>query len=230
MLFRVLVALGPATLFTCVSASLGATINVDFNNEAITYTGSGAAGGSGSQTWNGVRFPNGDGGAGSVQTTSATNLLDSTGTATTVDLAVKHTGSYSYGRNHALMSDYASINRGEPMEDLVLDFTLSQLQPGVYDLYLYGVDDTNRRTVFTVGGTSKTTAGGSTGASIGAGDYVLFAGLQVGQNGQLTGTWSAFGTEKYAAFNGLQLVAVPEPAALTLLLAGGLATLARRRA
>lgn len=132
-------------------------------------------------------------------------------------------------------------------------FTIAGLTPGgLYDLYLYGTNGGTEGlgTAFTVDadgdpGTANvaqaTTGGDGLGGTDnnGAGpfaytagvNYVYYPGVIADGNGEIDGTFGQLGGENAVLnsgnFNGLQIVAVPEPAVLSLLGIGALAALRR---
>lgn len=99
-----------------------------------------------------------------------------------------------------------------------------------YKLYLFGAGDSNgQNTTFTYNAVGKTTNASVPGLGVGDNHFVTF---DVTTPADLTGYTLDFSfgspSSSYAAFNGLALVAVPEPTAPVLLL-GGLGLLAARR-
>jgi hypothetical protein len=107
-------------------------------------------------------------------------------------------------------------------------FTLEANQD--YTLYLFGVgNDANQDTTFTFDGVDKTTAATAVGADE-AGHFVTY---DFTTGADLTGFTLDFkfanSTDQWGAFNGLALVAVPEPSSTALLGLGGLALILRRR-
>jgi hypothetical protein len=107
-------------------------------------------------------------------------------------------------------------------------FTLQADQE--YKLYLFGVGDTTGQdTVFTFDGVSKTTAGDLAGAE--DSHYVTY---EFTTGADVTGYTLDFtysnNTSAYAGWNGLALVAIPEPATMGLIgcFGGGLLFIRRR--
>lgn len=98
-----------------------------------------------------------------------------------------------------------------------------------YKLYLFGTGNTGENTTFTYNTVAKTTNASIPGLGEGDNHFVTF---DVTTPADLTGYTLNFSfgspSATYAAFNGLALVAVPEPTAPALLL-GGLVLLATRR-
>ena len=104
-------------------------------------------------------------------------------------------------------------------------FSINNLDPSsTYDLYLYSQNASfqNTATIFTINGVSltATNAGGSpvplTTTFIEGTNYVKFSGLVPGLTGVISGTFNDVPVANNAAFNGFQLVQVPEPSTLTL--------------
>jgi PEP-CTERM motif len=126
-------------------------------------------------------------------------------------------------------------------------FTLNNVAAGTYDLFLYGANyDYTRGAAFTITEGGGTAAGGFTSALNGVhggtkdsftlgDDYVEFTGITVGADGTISGTWgdpgqnSVSGLSGEGDFNGLQLVAVPEPSTWAFLGLGIAGMLAARR-
>jgi hypothetical protein len=115
-------------------------------------------------------------------------------------------------------------------------FSLSGVPQGAYNLYLYsslGSYTSGGATEFTVynssTGTLTATSAASTGTSFVEGEsYVEFT-VNVGSDGTIDGTVVPGAGSGEIQFNGLQLVAVPEPASLGILGLGSLGLMGRRR-
>lgn len=129
-------------------------------------------------------------------------------------------------------------------------FTLGHVAAGSYDLFLYAANyDYTRGAAFNITEGGGTAVGGFTSALNGAhggtkggpfilGDnYVEYANITVGADGTISGTWGDPGVNPVSSlsgegdFNGLQLVALPEPSAFALIGLGisGLLCVRRRK-
>jgi hypothetical protein len=190
-----------------VIPSIGLCINVDVNNSATNnYTGLAVAPGSGT-VWNGV----------TTTSTSATDLKDSAGGNTVVDLAVTSSGGFSAWSNTGATS--GSPNPVLLMQDYFFGntytATVSSLPAGTYRLYVYAHGDADNQTsTVTVaagngGGTKSTaTSGANTfrdafAAGAEGVSYVVF-----------TPTVGAAGTLQFSVgsyVNGFQLVQLTDP-------------------
>lgn len=213
------------------SAAQATLLNVDFNSTASgTYAGAAVLGTSSSQ-WNGI---NGS----AVMNNIA--LADDNGAATTARLTSSSAGFGFAGLASncpiaaALLCDYLVAN------DKTITFSLSGLTAGDdYDLLLYSVPQAASRVVtFRQGGTTKTANLGASGQAgvtsyVEGRSYVRYTGT-VASNGivafDLVG--GSFTTE--GDINGFQLKVgadgtVPEPAAISLVLAGLAAVALQRR-
>lgn len=119
-------------------------------------------------------------------------------------------------------------------------------QTKTYDLFLYGQNyDATRGAAFALNGSNGGTAVGGFTSTLNTGiknsfvlgnNYVEFTGVMADANGDISGSWGAVsnptsGLSGEGDFNGLQLVAVPEPAAITLIGMGlaGLCVWRRRK-
>jgi hypothetical protein len=147
------------------SAAAAATVNVDFGNEAV-FSGQGAMASTGN-LWNGV--------ATAGNPTAASDLLDSTGAATTVDVSVLGAGGVLAATNSAEAGLANDLTRdgfrgldNDPASHLTL--TIGGLTPAaLYDVALYGVQDAtfggflsnNRGSTFDIGGNQQTSTADS---------------------------------------------------------------------
>ena len=112
-------------------------------------------------------------------------------------------------------------------------FTLHNVTQGqVYELFLYGQNyDATRGASFSLNAANGGTAVGGLTSTINTGvrnsfvlgdNYVEFTGVMADSNGNISGSWGAVsnphsGLSGEGDFNGLQLVAVPEPGTVALL-------------
>lgn len=124
-------------------------------------------------------------------------------------------------------------------------FTLNNVAAGTYDLFLYGANyDFNRGAAFNITEGGGTAVGGYTSAINGLYGGTQHGGFVLGDNyveftgvtpvdGVISGTWGAvnnpLGLSGEGDFNGLQLVAAPEPTTLALAGLGIAGLLAARR-
>ena len=241
-------ALCAASLLLCLvaagpRAASAAVINVDFQDlgvESVTYSGTGAAPGSGT-VWNGLGMGTGTG------TVIFNGLLDSTGTPTGVGIEVGKSGrsvnrTASVFAGHAaldLLAEYVVVNGGSTTNVETKTVTLTGLDAAhTYSLYLYGVGDrAEQNTQFIIGSHTKYTSGpnpATTALTLGE-DYVVFTGVAPDASGRLAIRYGNViddgSASRFAAFNGLQVVAsTPEPGSAALVaLAGAVLTLRRRR-
>ena len=190
-----------------VIPSIGLCINVDVNNAtANNYAGLAVAPGSGT-VWNGV----------TTTITGATDLKDSAGAATAVDLAIASSGSFSAWSNTGATS--GSPNPAPLMQDYFFGntytATVSSLPAGTYRLYVYAHGDADNQTsTITVaagnGGGAKSTATSGTNAFRDA----FAAGAEGVAYVTFTPTVGAAGTLQFSAgnyLNGFQLVQLADP-------------------
>lgn len=99
--------------------------------------------------------------------------------------------------------------------------TLHNVQPGSYDLYLYGQNGTynGRGAVFTFDGVSESAINrnGSGTAFVEGANYVVFTNITLASAGSITFTYAGGpGVGGEGNFNGLQLQLVPEPSTCLL--------------
>jgi hypothetical protein len=218
------------------------------------YVGQGAYSDPGNNTWNGFGMPSGF--PGDPLTASTGPNKTSSGAATPITLDTSYNfdnGAIYY--NYPNPGDPGNTAQGQPSFILGMaavangstpagTFALHHVPAGLYNLYLYGANfDNDRGAAFTVasgnalGGFSSTlnAKNGSPANSFVLGaTYVEFLNVAPNANGDITGTFGAVtnpisGNSGEGDFNGLQLVGVPEPAALGLASLVSLVTLSVRR-
>ena len=216
-------ALFVSVLLAC-SAAQAQLVNVDFNSAtSATYTGAGVVGAAG-DVWNGVVVPN----------TALSNiaLKDSTGASTSITLASSAAGfGFSSAETNcslaaALACDYLVANN----RTITFSFSgLTAAEP--YELVLYAIPLATGRTItFRSGGVTKTAAlppgVGPSGITsfVENQSYVRYSGT-VGQSGVLSFDLVGGSFASEGDLNGFQLQvgpvgAVPEPAAVALMLVG----------
>lgn len=168
------------------SASIAATVNVDFNvsgSPSGHYTGTGAAPDPGT-FWNGLTVaPHNSGMTASL---SSGSLLASDGTTDTgFTVTLQNFNTYDAANDGqsapfapALLNDFIWVAPTQPP----LTFTVSNLLPGgSYDLYLYSQNGgyNNETTGFTVGGVPQiaTNGPGDLSGFVQNGNYVLYSSV-----------------------------------------------------
>jgi PEP-CTERM motif len=214
------------------SAGRAQLIDVDFNaNSTPGYTQSGAAVlGNAGDLWNGIVWS-------ASQSSNFASLFDSMGITSGISLtfsapAAFNAASYPqaglpngfYGTPYSnLMNDYLVAYPNQPGQ-----FTLSGLQPTQdYQLLVYtdsAADGTGRQTNVTVSGLTVTQLTNAPlnpmfNQFVQGSNYLAF-NVKPTQAGLLTVDFSAAVGE--GDITGFQLVAVPEPSTLALMLVGGL--------
>ena len=219
-------------------SSLAQTINVDFNGTdgtLGTYSGTAAAPDSGT-TWNGFAVGP-EAGSPLNGTTTSGALVTSAGAPTPVTVSLGNFRFYEANENPAglapgLLSDFVyqqTLGPGGPDST----FSINHLDPSLtYDLYLYAQNGgySNTSTVFMINGASKiATNVGDIPTLIEDTNYVVYRGLAPNSSGTISGTFNDFAAANNAAFNGLQILQIPEPTGLSLLAFGGMLALRRRR-
>ena len=216
-----------------------ATINVDFNvtngGAATTYSGTAAAPDAGT-VWNG--FTIGTKSSPVTGTLTSAALNTSTGSPTGVTVTTGSYLSYLADENPAgfattLFTDFAYqqvLGPGGPNST----FSINHLNPlSSYDIYVYAQNGgySNTASTFTVGGITKIANNdlGPGGSFVENTNYVRFTGVVPDGSGVISGTFNDFEPANNAAFNGIQIVEIPEPAGLSLGGLTGLLLLRRRR-
>jgi PEP-CTERM motif len=234
-----------------VAATAGAlraktVVNIDFGLHgdhpdgptSVAYTGLGAADDPGGTAWNNIEVlddsaftgPPGEFGFWATTVTQS-NLLNSDGLATSIDVQVigdPSNGTGVFGIVETATNNLAAVatNARDLMRDYLIGFdaprqvVLNGFTPGIpVDLYLYGAGDTsNRDTVFTVvdnnGTHSATTTGTLTNdvnnpvahtLTLGA-DYVVLPAIVTDNTGSITINYFHGAGSGEAPFNGLQAV------------------------
>ena len=190
-----------------VIPSIGLCINVDVNNAtANNYAGLAVAPGSGT-VWNGV----------TTTATSLTDVKDSAGSVTAVDVAITSSGGFSAWSNTGATS--GTPNPALLMQDYFFGNTytaaVSSLPAGTYRLYVYAHGDQDGQTS-TV--TVSATNGGGTKSTTTSGGNAFRDAFATGAEGvayvQFTPTVPAAGTLQFSAgnyINGFQLVQLTDP-------------------
>lgn len=217
--------------------AFGMTINLDLNRDdnSPTYSGVGVAPDSGT-TWNSIVPADYDPGA-SEPAPSITNVLDSTGAATSATITISvPDGNFNIWSNDSngnptptdLMAEYTYSN--------VYTVSVSGLAPGSYNLYAFGQGDQDSQS----GSFELAVANG--GASSGPADLTGDAnfrditrpdGLGLTYH-VLSGTVDGSGVLEFSTptggyINGFQVEQVPEPSVALLGGLGILSLLRRRR-
>ena len=219
-----LFGLGLAAMCSLLAPVTAATINVDFNGTETTGTFSGTAVAPDAGTiWNGFTPT-------PASYTSAP-LVNSTGGATPVTVSLETFNVYDGDENPAtlkpaLMQDFIYQTVLGPGGPPGL-FAINNLTPGAaYDLYFYSQNSgySNTATSFTIGATTQIATnvpgGGGPATFIQNTNYVLFPGVVADGSGLILGEFNDVAAANNAAFNGMQITEVPEPASLATVLVG----------
>ena len=204
-----------------------AIINVDFvrNLTSSNETGVGAlTSETGPMYWNALT------GNASGAPVTITNVSDSEGNATAVDVVYTKTNRDAWSANSVQSS---TLTSGKSLMEAYLttqgadDYvTIQGLVAGnSYDLYLFGHgDNEDQNTQFTVDGSTKGSTIDVTGLTelTENAHYVIFSGIAADVNGEILIQFSPCELNEWGSFNGMQIVEVPEPTSLVLLGFGSL--------
>ena len=213
-------------------AAQAAIINVDFvRNEHASYeTGVGAlSSASGSMYWNAL-VGNADGAPVTI-----TNIADSEGNATTVDVVYTKTNRDAWATDSVQSSTLTS--GGDLMEAYLTTqgATDSVVIQGLvagngYTLYLFGHgDNEDQNTQFTIDGTTLGSTIDVTGLTelTENAHYVVFSNVFADANGEILIEFAPGPDNEWGSFNGMQIV--PEPVTLALFGIGSLLSVRRKR-
>ncbi len=237
------------------NAAQAQTVNFDTRGIASfgygNYVGQGAYSDPGNNVWNVI-----------TQGSTTTGDLNSSGSSTAVTLTDTSGGSYNGGFGGNVNGAASGFFSGFLLKGGggVSTETLNNVAAGTYNLFLYGSNTgQDRGVVFSVTGYgSQSTINANapngtetpTGLAFTAGvSYVEFTGITLASAGSITFSYTAnqtidrlpsapsdqYGVNMEGDFNGLQLVAVPEPSSYALMLLGlgsvlGLRAIKRRQA
>jgi hypothetical protein len=169
-------------------------------------------------------------------TVSKNDLAGSTGTASTIDLAITSVNTDGYSDQTPKDGVWTSYMTTVAQNGTGPTITLSGLSPGdVVNLVLYnGNARWSGATIadYTFGGVTKQAAESLASNTMPLTDgvtYVRFDGLVADVDGRISGTFGTPAGIGTATLAGLQFEVVPEPSAAVLGLLGSLALLRRRR-
>jgi hypothetical protein len=183
---------------------------------ASNYSGQGALSDPGHNFWNAI-----------IQNGTTSNDLASDGVSSTAVTLTVTNSSFYYsnsgkpnGTSGFFFSPYFYTHS-------TATDTLNNVSAGTYNLYLYG-DNSNFASdgvTFTVGTTSLNAINTTNSAFIVGNNYVEFTGLTLASTGSISFSMAPAPGHSEAAFNGLQLeampvVTAPEPSTYALLISG----------
>jgi hypothetical protein len=236
--FSLLAAAATAGLFSAGSVSSAQNIGINFSGRDNNDVAPDQTAGVVPQT----NYNNADGNAGTLlglvgangATTGATVTWNTPHLWNTDDES--NTSQFANPGDENLMKGYLDVFEGETGS-----ITVSGLAPGLYDVYVYSltaVDGRDSGNIVVEGIQEKSISiistafqegggpGGDDNLGGNPGNYNRYSNLNL-SDGQLD--IALTGQTFRTAVNGIQIVAVPEPAGLGLLGAGALGLLARRR-
>lgn len=166
-------------------------------------------------------------------TKSFSSLKQADGTPTSVQVALTNISqgyaqpSPPAGYGQALMRDYLFLQHptgGQITSTLTISGlnTMTGYVSGVtrFDIAIYSsARESTDASTWTLGGTTKTSGVSDVTSPTGfieGNDYVLFSGI-ADSSGTITATWTKQGSHAFSTFNGIQILAVPEPSTVALL-------------
>lgn len=233
-----------AALSCCVGIAAEGQNVISFNYDAYAAV-SGAAATAGvvpAAYWNDSYILDSNAGNGN---STYSSLLDNSGAATTLSLTTAAFGVYQIQGsdpgldgdgtyNRRMLNGY--INAGSSVTPTTTSFALSSIPYATYDIYVYFTSDTANRTGtvsdgattydFSTMGPAEISSANAlftqttdTGGSNPLADYAIFPGLS-GASQTITA-----GIANFGGLAGIQIVAVPEPGAMTLTIMGGIGLL-----
>ena len=197
--------------------SLVGVINVNFVKTGYTNTEAGqGALEIGASVWN-VFVADQD--QSSLGVVALTNVVDSKGTETTVDIVYDCQSRGAWISNGVQSSSLSSTTGQHMMQSYFTTQNaanyvyLQGLEAGsYYDLYLFGHgDDETQNTIFNVNGTTKQSTIDVDGLTVLTENshYVIFKGIAADQNGEIQIQFSNGSANQWGAFNGVQIVSNP---------------------
>ena len=209
-------------------AEASSLLNINFGqNESPTKVGFAAVGETANDFWN---FYTRDGAGGwlTYGTLTDLKLADGTTTAMGVTLTVDNApGSWGNGSSDPMYNNYLYPFSG------IATIALTNMLAGQYDLYVYSHDGNYH---LDAGGTDMGTLTCNDPSPAGVPiwqegrQYVRFGGISVNAGDDVTLTVNSGLVDGFAVISGMQLVAVPEPSSMAIVLSAiGAATLARKR-
>ncbi|MGC9259749.1 MAG: PEP-CTERM sorting domain-containing protein [Phycisphaerae bacterium] len=222
-----------AGVSSSANAAAATAVNVQFD-QGSTYIGTAAAPDTGT-FWNQINTSNTNNGG----TVSGSGLTASDGTTVTTigftltggDLfgGAPAFGSNNNGTNNNLLQNFVVGGPFSPGDSTAESLTISGLTPGAaYDVYFYGSKNSGAASTLTFGSTTVTTDGNVVNAAtpFDAADqgheWNVIDGLVANGSGDIVGNVGTTSGAGYAAVNGFQVVAVPEPGSAGLLAAGAI--------
>ncbi len=221
---------------TILAAATVVNVQFDVPHQGVSqvYTGTAAAPETGT-FWNQINTSN----TNNSGTVSGANLTASDGvTATTIGFTI--TGSDLYGSapnfafnnngtNNNLLENFVVGGPFSKSDSTAESLTISGLTPGAtYDIYFYGSKNPGADSTLTIGSTTVATDGAvvNTATPFDSADqgheWNVIDGLVANGSGNLVGYVGTGSDAGYAAINGFQVVAVPEPGSAGLLALGAI--------
>jgi hypothetical protein len=193
-------------------------INVDFQNAGqTTFNGQGAFADPGNDYWNAYEEGN-----------AVVSLLKSDGTtASGASLEVTgYSGSYEYANTNALLADYFYTQNADVANISVTGLGADQ----ECQLYVYlGGDQLDQLGIITLNGVTVEQTINNIGAEYVLDENYFIMNVAANESGAITGTFQTVTGTGFAAIKGMQIMAIPEPAIMGLLVLGLLGFLRFRK-